>query len=82
MRGQLVLVKALSTDPSVKDALRRYEAARVPFGCRVVAHARRLGSYLQAQIKTAEERQAAERHFSPDAVLRETATIDFLAEAS
>jgi 2-polyprenyl-6-methoxyphenol hydroxylase-like FAD-dependent oxidoreductase len=78
----MMLVKALSTKPSIEEALHYYEAMRVPFGCRVVAHARRLGSYLQAQLKTAEERQAAERHFSPEAVLRETATLDFLTETS
>ncbi len=78
----MVLVDALASAASVEDALRRYEAARVPFGARVVAHARHLGSYLQAQLKTAEERERAERHFSPEAVVRETATLDFLAEAS
>lgn len=78
----MVLVDALATAPSVEEAIRQYEAARVPFGCRVVDHARRLGSYLQAQLKTAEERQSAEKHFSADAVLRETATLDFLTEAS
>jgi 2-polyprenyl-6-methoxyphenol hydroxylase-like FAD-dependent oxidoreductase len=78
----MVLVDALAETGSVEEAIVRYEAARVPFGCRVVAHARRLGSYLQAQLKTAEERQSAEKHFSAEAVLRETATLDFLAEAS
>jgi 2-polyprenyl-6-methoxyphenol hydroxylase-like FAD-dependent oxidoreductase len=74
----MVLVDALSKSPTIEEALRKYEAQRVPFGCRVVDHARHLGSYLQAQLKTAEERRAAERHFSPEAVLRETATLDFL----
>jgi len=78
----MVLVEALSRTPDVVEALKLYETLRVPFCTRVVAHARRLGSYLQAQIMSAEERQAAERHFSPEAVLRETATLDFLAEAS
>jgi 2-polyprenyl-6-methoxyphenol hydroxylase-like FAD-dependent oxidoreductase len=77
----MVLMEALSSTPDIEEALQRYEAMRVPFGCRVVAHARHLGSYLQAQLKTAEERQAAERHFSAEAVLRETATLDFLAAA-
>ncbi|MFN3656186.1 MAG: FAD binding domain-containing protein [Pseudolabrys sp.] len=78
----ITLTDALTSAPNVETALLRYEAARVPFGCRVVEHARRLGSYLQAQLKTAEERQSAEKHFSAEAVLRETATLDFLAEAS
>lgn len=77
----MVLIEALASTPDIGQALRRYEAMRVPFGCRVVAHARQLGAYLQAQLKSEEERQAAEQHFSPVAVLRETATLDFLAEA-
>lgn len=75
----VALAAALSSEPSIDAALRKYETARVPLGCRIVGHARRLGSYLQSQIKTEEERLAAERHFSPEAVLRETATLDFLA---
>lgn len=74
----VALAAALSSEPSIDAALRKYETARVPLGCRIVGHARRLGSYLQSQIKTTEERLAAERHFSPEAVLRETATLDFL----
>lgn len=74
----MVLADALSSRPDVESALRHYEEVRVPMGTRIVAHARRLGSYLQAQLRTAEEREAAERHFSPEAVLRETATLDFL----
>jgi 2-polyprenyl-6-methoxyphenol hydroxylase-like FAD-dependent oxidoreductase len=77
----MVLARALATMPTIEEALRAYETKRVPFCSNVVAHARRLGSYLQAQLKSAEERQAAEQHFSPEAVLRETATLDFLAEA-
>lgn len=77
----MVLARALAAKPTVKEALHDYEAKRVPFCGAVVAHARRLGSYLQAQIKSESERQAAEQHFSPEAVLRETATLDFLAEA-
>jgi len=78
----MVLCDALAAKPTVEGALREYEAKRVPFCGRVVAHARKLGSYLQAQLKSEDERRAAERHFSPEAVLRETATLDFLAEAS
>jgi 2-polyprenyl-6-methoxyphenol hydroxylase-like FAD-dependent oxidoreductase len=74
----LALVDALSMSATVAEALQRYEALRVPFGCHVVGYARQLGSYLQAQLKTPEERAAAERHFSPEAVLRETATTAFM----
>jgi hypothetical protein len=43
-----------------------------------VDHARALGAYMQAQLLSAEERQNAERHRSAEAVMRETATADFL----
>lgn len=72
------LADALSSRPTIEEALERYEAVRMPQGTQIVAHARQLGAYLQAQLKTPEEREAAERHFSPEAVLRETATLEFL----
>jgi 2-polyprenyl-6-methoxyphenol hydroxylase-like FAD-dependent oxidoreductase len=75
------LTRSLSTERNAMDGLQRYEAERLPFGQRVVAQARRLGSYLQAQIRTPEERRAAAHHFSPESVLRDTATLDFLADA-
>mgnify|MGYP003339073158 CR=1 FL=1 len=74
----VALIDALSTSSTVAEALQRYEALRVPFGCHVVGYARQLGAYLQAQLKTQEERDAAERHFSPEAVLRDTATVGFM----
>jgi 2-polyprenyl-6-methoxyphenol hydroxylase-like FAD-dependent oxidoreductase len=58
---------------SVEDALSRWEAERVEFGASIIAHARHLGAYMQAQIRTAEEREMAERYRTPDAVMRETA---------
>ena len=77
----MVLAKALAGKPTVEQALLDYEANRVPLCSSVVEHARRLGSYLQAQTKSDSERRAATRHFSAEAVLRETATLDFLAKA-
>jgi hypothetical protein len=38
-----------------------------------VEHARRLGAYMQSQRRTPEERAAAERFRTPEAVMRETA---------
>lgn len=77
----MVLATALAAKSTVNEALLEYEATRVPICNHIVAHARQLGSYLQAQLKSESERQAAQQHFSADAVLRETATLDFLAEA-
>lgn len=77
------LARALErADGSIPAALAAFDAERRPTDTRVVTHARALGAYMQAQILTAEERRDAERHRSPDAVMRETATADFLADAA
>ncbi len=61
----------------VEPALRRFEAARLPVGRRIIERARHLGAYLQA-TQTAEERARSQRHSIPEAVLAETAVLDFL----
>jgi 2-polyprenyl-6-methoxyphenol hydroxylase-like FAD-dependent oxidoreductase len=75
------LVAALEAQEAdaVLPALRRFEAARLPVGQRIVERARHLGAYLQA-TQTAEERARSERHGIPEAVLAETAVLDFLQE--
>jgi 2-polyprenyl-6-methoxyphenol hydroxylase-like FAD-dependent oxidoreductase len=57
----------------IPAAFAAYEARRLPAGRALVAHARRLGAYMQAQLKTADERAMAQAYRSPAAVLRETA---------
>jgi 2-polyprenyl-6-methoxyphenol hydroxylase-like FAD-dependent oxidoreductase len=71
-----VLVEALATD-EVAPALRRFEAVRLPVGQRIIERARHLGAYLQA-TQTVEERARSQRHSIPEAVLAETAVLDFL----
>jgi 2-polyprenyl-6-methoxyphenol hydroxylase-like FAD-dependent oxidoreductase len=71
-----VLVEALDGD-DVEGALRRFEAARLPVGIRIIERARHLGAYLQA-TQTAEESARSARHSIPEAVLAETAVLDFL----
>ena len=61
----------------VESALRRFEAQRLPEGNRIIERARHLGAYLQA-TQTAEERARSARHSIPEAVLAETAVLDFL----
>ncbi len=58
---------------------RQFEAARLPVGRRIIERARHLGAYLQA-TQTAEERARSQRHSIPEAVLAETAVLDFLRE--
>jgi len=70
------LAQALDGD-DVEAALRRFEAERLPVGNRIIERARHLGAYLQA-TQTAEERARSERHSIPEAVLAETAMVDFL----
>jgi 2-polyprenyl-6-methoxyphenol hydroxylase-like FAD-dependent oxidoreductase len=64
-------------DDDIDSALRRFEAARLPDNRRIIERARHLGAYLQA-TQTAEERTRSARHSIPEAVLAETAMIDFL----
>jgi 2-polyprenyl-6-methoxyphenol hydroxylase-like FAD-dependent oxidoreductase len=70
------LAQALDSD-GVEAALRAFEAERLPQGRKIIERARHLGAYLQA-TQTAEERARSERHSIPEAVLAETAVLDFL----
>jgi len=76
----LALAQNLSDEADVAKALRAFEAERLPIGHRIIDQARRLGSYMQAQLKTPEEQALAEKHRSPEAVMVETASIAFLEE--
>jgi 2-polyprenyl-6-methoxyphenol hydroxylase-like FAD-dependent oxidoreductase len=70
------LAAALDSD-DIEGALRNFEAARLPDNRKIIERARHLGAYLQA-TQTAEERARSARHSIPEAVLAETAMIDFL----
>jgi 2-polyprenyl-6-methoxyphenol hydroxylase-like FAD-dependent oxidoreductase len=64
-------------DHEVEAALRRFETERLPENKKIIERARHLGAYLQA-TQTAEERARSARHSIPEAVLAETAVLDFL----
>jgi len=72
----LVLADALAGN-EVENALKTFEAARLPVGRKIIARTRHLGAYVQADIKTDAEREYAARHRTPEAVLTETAIMDF-----
>jgi 2-polyprenyl-6-methoxyphenol hydroxylase-like FAD-dependent oxidoreductase len=72
------LVTALDAYKDVHVALLHFEAARVPVGRRIIERARHLGAYLQAEQRTEEERARSQQHSIPQAVLEETAVLDFL----
>jgi len=69
----VALVAALQGFDDVVAALQAYEGPRVESGRFIVGHARALGAYMQAQIRTPQEREMAERYRTPEAVMRETA---------
>jgi 2-polyprenyl-6-methoxyphenol hydroxylase-like FAD-dependent oxidoreductase len=73
----LTLAEALDGSADTEAALRHYESARIPAGERIIARARHLGAYVQADLKTEAEREYAARHRTPEAVLAETAMMDF-----
>ena len=69
---------ALALDAGdVENALRRFEGERLPENNRIIERARHLGAYLQA-TQSAEERTRSAQHGIPEAVLAETALLDFL----
>lgn len=72
----LALVEALDAN-DVAPALLSFEAQRLPVGRRIIERARHLGAYLQA-TQTAEERAHAGRYSTAQAVITETALVDFL----
>jgi 2-polyprenyl-6-methoxyphenol hydroxylase-like FAD-dependent oxidoreductase len=74
----MVLADALATGSEVESALHAFESARLPIGRRIVMRARDLGAAMQARHASERERAMAERYRKPDAVLVDTATLDFL----
>ena len=61
----------------VEAGLKSFEAKRLPVGRRIIERARHLGAYLQA-TRTQEEQARSERHSNAQAVITETAVLDFL----
>jgi 2-polyprenyl-6-methoxyphenol hydroxylase-like FAD-dependent oxidoreductase len=74
----MALATALHTTPAVDPALARFESARMSINRQVMQRGRDLGTYLQPQPASAEERRKAERHATPEAVMAEIAVLDFL----
>jgi hypothetical protein len=73
----LALADALAANSDVEEALRQFEIPRLAAGQRILARTRRLGAYVQADMKTDAEREYAARHRTPEAVLTETAMMDY-----
>ena len=67
------LVQALTAHDDLAAALDHYQTARLAVGKHIVARARALGAYMQAQISTPHERAMAEKYRSAEVVMAETA---------
>jgi 2-polyprenyl-6-methoxyphenol hydroxylase-like FAD-dependent oxidoreductase len=74
----LFLARALSRASSIEQGLAAMEASRLAFGRRIIARARELGACLQQAHATPAEARNAARFRTPDATVRETATLEFL----
>jgi 2-polyprenyl-6-methoxyphenol hydroxylase-like FAD-dependent oxidoreductase len=74
----LCLAEALAQIDDVEAALWQFERTRRDIGQRIVERARHLGAPMQAERRTPEERARAARHHTPEAVMAETAVMDFL----
>jgi 2-polyprenyl-6-methoxyphenol hydroxylase-like FAD-dependent oxidoreductase len=73
----LALARVLDESNDAEAALKAFEGSRIGAGDRIIARARHLGAYVQADLKTEAEREYAARHRTPEAVLSETAMMDF-----
>lgn len=75
----VALVEALEREQDVPAGLRRFATERLPVNRRIIERARHLGAYLQAS-QTKQERALSQQHSIPEAVLAQTAVLDFLYE--
>ena len=71
------LAQALAAHGDVATGLAAFERARIPADRRIMARGRELGGYLRRSYASETERETAERHHTPEAVMREIAVLDF-----
>ena len=63
------------TDGDLDEALSRYDRERRLFGSRIVARARRLGAYIEAQLKPPAERTERDRQPPTETIMREIGSM-------
>jgi 2-polyprenyl-6-methoxyphenol hydroxylase-like FAD-dependent oxidoreductase len=74
----LALVRALDAGGDDSSAaLAAYEAQRLRVGRTMAARGRYLGAYMEAQLKSVEEREQAERRRTPDRVLETAMPFEY-----
>jgi len=76
----MALARALWAHDHTGTALLAFERERIPVNRRIMQRGRELGGYLQPDFVSSAERDAAERHHTPEAVMKEIAVLDFLHE--
>jgi 2-polyprenyl-6-methoxyphenol hydroxylase-like FAD-dependent oxidoreductase len=76
--AQALQTPALQEDDPIEAALARFERVRAPINRRLVRRGRDLGACLQPSFASEAERQRAERHNTPHAVMTEIAILDVL----
>ena len=69
----LALAQSLDETDDLTQALKRFENGRARVGHNIVDRGRYLGAYMEAQLGTEKERQAAEQQRVPERVMMETA---------
>jgi 2-polyprenyl-6-methoxyphenol hydroxylase-like FAD-dependent oxidoreductase len=72
----LALAAAIGRGGDIVEALRDFETVRLAAGNEIIARARKLGAYLQPQLRSPEEQLLAARQHTAEAVLKETAVIE------
>jgi 2-polyprenyl-6-methoxyphenol hydroxylase-like FAD-dependent oxidoreductase len=78
LQDAVSLVQALEGESSIGRALCSFNEERHPTGASIVAMARKLGAYMQAEQKTEQERHYATVYRNPFAVLSDHASLNFL----
>jgi 2-polyprenyl-6-methoxyphenol hydroxylase-like FAD-dependent oxidoreductase len=69
----LALAQSVDECSDLQQALERFESQRLRIGRNIVARGRYLGTYMEAQLGTDAQREAAEQARVPMKVMRETA---------
>lgn len=72
------MARCVGAAVDVAEGLKQYEAERHQFGLRLLRHVRRLGSYIRRGFDTPEQQARAMTFAEPQALMADTATLDFL----
>lgn len=72
------MARCVGAADDIVTGLKTYEAERHQFGLRLLRHVRRLGSYIRREFDNPAQRAKAMTFAEPQAVMAETATLDFL----